>query len=62
MEIQFGLPYWLTEFVAQNPTWLLTLSAVLVGSVLLYILTRWQEFVALAVGAALYMVPFVHLS
>lgn len=62
MDIAFGPPPWLTDFINQNPAWLLTLGVVLGSSVVLYIVTRWQEFIALSVGAMLYALPFVHLS
>ncbi len=60
--MNYGLPDWLLDFIAQNPTWIFTAGAVLGGSVLLYFWTRWNEFIALSVGAFLYMIPFVRLS
>jgi hypothetical protein len=60
--MNYGLPEWLLDFVAQNPRWLITAGSVLGVSALLYFWTRWNEFIALSVGAFLYMLPFIRLS
>ena len=59
--MNYGLPDWMLHFIAQNPTWLITAGCVLGASILFYMMTRWTEFIALSVGAFLYMLPFLNL-
>ena len=54
----FDTPDLVMQFVQQNPRWILGALSVLGGSILLYFWTKWPEFIALSIGAFLYLLPF----